>query len=211
MPGSAGQEAPNRHSNESLRDRTGTADAGAVGTPPAKENGPSVQTRKLRSVAKLGELLDGDIHHIGIALLAASAEKICQSLNDCDESLGLDGLDLKTKLRILDLKSAFVAQEMSLAETLLDWKRGRFPPSDDNPRRQPSFAPREQVFPAMAHERGRWPRIRSCRRVITRLHFRHGKSMGPWLACCSERRFLPGRAVPCDEVGGSLVSFPMGV
>lgn len=129
-----------------VEDRTSAV---AADTPPAKElsrNGPSVQTRK--SLATFGELLDGDIYHIGIAMIVAAADSVRRSLNECEESIGRCDLDLKTKLRILDLKSAFVAQEMSLAETMLDWKRGRFPPTDDNSRRQPSFAPHEQVYPA---------------------------------------------------------------
>lgn len=140
---------------EGVADLTGTADSGAAGTPPAKEvsrNGPNVQTRKLRSVVKRGELMEGDLHHIGIVMLVAAVDSIRRSLDECDESIGRCDLDLETKLKVLDLKSVFVAQQMSLAETLLDWKRGRFPPTDDNPRRQPSFAPRERVYPATSHE-----------------------------------------------------------
>lgn len=135
-----------------IEDRRRPADSAAVGKPPAKVPGctrlNTIQIRKLRSLATLGEHLGSDIHYIGIAILVVAAENIRQSIEDCEACLALDGLDLETRLQLLSLKGEFIGQQLAIAKQMLELKRDRFATPDDVPPRQTSFRPREQVFPA---------------------------------------------------------------
>lgn len=128
------------------------ADSTAIIATPTEESSrhvpKTIRIRRLESVAKLGDYLGGDIHHIGAAMVVLGAMQVGQSLQECNACLSLDGLDFQTKLRLLDLKAGLIDQQLTISRTLLDWKRGKFPPPDDMPLKQPAFGPGEQAFPA---------------------------------------------------------------
>ena len=132
-------------------DRKGPAELAAVVAASSKEREfhvpKAIRVRRAQSVAKLGEHLGGDVRHIGTALIVFGAMQVGQSLKECEQCFSQEGLDLETKLKLLDLKTALLGQQLSLAKTMMDWRRGKFGPTDAMPR-QPTFAPGERVFPA---------------------------------------------------------------
>jgi hypothetical protein len=138
-----------------IEGRPRTAESVTIGSAPATEMGcnrrKANQIRKLRSLATLGRYFGGDIYYIGITLLVAAAENVRQSLKDCEACLAVDGLDLERMLQLMDVKGDFIAQQLAISRTMLDWKRDKFPPTDVMPPSQASFGPGEQVFPATLH------------------------------------------------------------
>lgn len=138
-------------------ERTGSSD---VGNPPRNQivrNGSGgIKVRKLRNVAKFGQTLGHDIRYIGIFLLVQASAKVSESIADCEARIAEDGLDLKTKIRLTDLKIALIDQQLSIAHEMLELKRelARNPPvGRKTRRRRRSFSPGEKVVPAVNQPR----------------------------------------------------------
>ncbi|MDA1277839.1 MAG: hypothetical protein O2960_27905 [Verrucomicrobia bacterium] len=109
-----------------------------------------IKVRNIRNVEQLGQYLSQDIRYVGITLLVQASVKVSESIADCDARIADNCLDIKTKLRFMDLKIGLINQQLSIAHEMLELKRelARNPPVFcKTRRRRRSFSPGEKVVP----------------------------------------------------------------